>query len=377
MGLLQALHLPPLGPKVPPGKGSVSIAINKPGKFEPGSQQQLAATALLDGTTRDVTRKVRWESSNEEVVRMLPGGVALSVRAGQVRITATLIGGTARDAMEVTVKARLKDIVITPENPLVASGRTEELTATAILADGNTENVTFLLKWSTDKPRVASVEPGECTAGEPGTARIEAWDPDNPDIIGVTRVAVFAPGRGPALESISLEPLNPDIRSGTPVQFRAWGHFPGNAKHEITNHVRWTSSDKDVLTIHSSLGRAVPRLRSGNPVVTALDPATNKSQSTTVYVAMPGVKDISVEPKVLSLAVDEFVPVVVTATFHGGGEMRVNDLVQWKPVVPGVMAVPPLGSVVRAVAPGETDIDVVEPLSGALAVVHVTVVPAP
>ena len=99
MGLLQALHLSPLVPKAPPGKGSVSIAINKPGKFEPGSQQQLAATALLDGTTRDVTRKVRWESSNEEVVRMLPGGVALSVRAGKVRITRDVgAGGRRRES---------------------------------------------------------------------------------------------------------------------------------------------------------------------------------------------------------------------------------------------------------------------------------------
>ena len=66
----------------------------------------------------------------------------------------------------------------------------------------------------------------------------------------------------------------------------------------------------------------------------------------------------------------------VTATFHGGGQMKVNELVRWTPAVPGVATVPRLRSLVQGAVPGETDFDVVEPLSGALAVVHVTVVPA-
>jgi len=384
MSLLKALNLPPLRPQAPAGAGSVSIAIDKPGPFEPGSRQQLSATALLpDGSIRNVTGKVRWESSDENVVKMLPGrpsGLAQVLRAGRVTITATLIGGKAQDTITVKIQARLQDIVITPENPLLEAGETEELTATGIRADGSTEDITFEVEWSSNKPRVAFFEPdsgGSCETREAGTALVAATHPDAPDVHGFTKVEVFAPGRGPALQTISLEPLNPDIKEPPVVQFRAWGHFAGNVKHEITRHVRWTSSDPTVLTINADGGRARPRLRSGNPVVTAVDRVTGKSQSTTVYVALPGVRDISVEEGDLTIAVGASATVNVTATFHGIAQtMRVNELVQWTPTLSNVATVPGMGNLVHGDAPGETDFTVLERLSGASTVVHVTVVPA-
>ena len=159
MGLLQALNLPP-----PPQRASqsahgafpVTLAIHKPRPFEPGSQQRLAVTAMFsDGSAPDFTAKVKWSSSGEALVKVLPGGLAKAgYGAGPVTITAAAPGGKPRDSIKVKVQARLQDIVETPANPLVESGKSEVMMATGVYADGSTEDLTAWLEWSSDKPGV-------------------------------------------------------------------------------------------------------------------------------------------------------------------------------------------------------------------------------
>lgn len=102
-----------------------------------------------------------------------------------------------------------------------------------------------------------------------------------------------------------------------------------------------------------------------------------QSQSTTAYVDMPAVKTITVSPKDIRMEVGQLAGVRVMADFHRGGQMRVNRLVTWTPTVAGVATL--LGTTrnnMRGLVPGETDFEVVEPLSGASDVIHVTVEPA-
>jgi hypothetical protein len=376
MGLLQALHLtPPARPKLP--AGPVPIAIHKPGKpFEPGTEQQLGVTALLaNGSPRDVTAHVDWSSSDEALVKVLRGGLAKVGRGkGRVTITARLAGGPP-DSIEVMVRARLHDIVVTPADPLVERGETQTLVATAVYADGSTDVVTADVKWGSENEKVARFpSQGECKTIGPGTARVFAVDPDG-EIGGSTRVTVFAPGKAPAVQKVTIEPLNPDVKGPAHVPFRAWGHYAGNAKHEITHKVVWESSHPNLLAI-SIDGIGIPGLGTGTALIRGMDGATGKFQSTTAYVAMPAVKTIRVSPTDLHMAVGQLAGVRVVADFHGGGQMRVNRLVTWTPTVPGIAT--PLGTTrnnVRADAAGETDFHLVEPLSGADDVLHVVVDP--
>ena len=379
MTLLKSLNLPPLpgqGAAPLPGVGPGSLAINKPGPFESGTQQQLFATLIpTSGPPQDVTGKVKWSSSDESLVVVLPGGLAKVGRGfGEVTITATASGGKPRDSIKAKVRAKLRDIVVTPANPLVKSGDIEILTATAVYEDGFTENVTASVEWSSDRPAVADFSsPGSCVANDAGIANIAATDPSG-KASGWTKVTVPAAGKAPVLRKVTISPLNPDIKSGTPVQFKAMGKFSDNSTHEITNSVTWQSTHPDILAIDAK-GLAKPRLLSGTPMISGMDQVTKQYQSTTVYVEMPPVKSLGVSPKDISVPLGATVEVTATVAFHGGGEMKANESVKWTPDKPNVAVITAGGNSVKGTAVESTLIEVLEPLSGQTDFINVTVLP--
>lgn len=382
MNILKALNLPPRPPT--PGQPQaavtpVTLAIHKPdAPFETGTQQSLTVLAMMsDGKTQNYTTKATWSSSNDALVKMLPGGIAkVGLDSGRVTITAAAPDGKLRDSVDVKVQAKLQDIVITPKNPLVEVGETEVMMATAVYADGSTEDLTPWLDWSTDKPKVVEFASngGAWVAKGVGTATLAATRPRT-QFTGFGKVTVVAAGKGPKLVDIALEPLNPDIKHGQSVQFRATGIYADKSTHEITEKVKWKSSQPDVLVIDENTGLARPRLQSGNPLVSARDAATNIAKSTTVYVEFPGIVRIDVTPKDIRVGKGDVEMLTVMATLYGGWQMPVNDLVQWTPADTDVAVVEPGGARVIGVAPGQTQIDAYEASSKSTSTFNITVLP--
>ena len=367
---------PPTGNRVfaalaPSGKGPssgavpVTLAIHKPRPFEPGSQQQLAVTAMFsDGSVSDFTAKVKWSSSDEALVKVLPGGlVKVGYGAGPVTITAAAPGGKPRVSIDVKVQAPLQDIVVTPANPLVESGGSETMVATGVFADGSTEDLRFSVKWSSDKPKVADFSGGnECVAKAAGTATVWATDRDG-KVSGSTKVTVAAAGKVPTLRDVKIEPLNPEIKNGAPVQFKATGVYSDKSTHEITGKVDWESSHPDILAI-DDWGLAKPGLQSGSALIRASDPVTHRYRSTTAYVEFPGILRIDVSPKDIRLGAGDSADVTVTATLHGGAPMNLNHLVRFTPADTDVAVVTAGGEMVVGRGAGTTTIEVLEPSSG-------------
>jgi len=81
-------------------------------------------------------------SSSDPNVTVVPGGLAkVGSGSGKVTITATATaaGGRVSGSITVTIRTPLQDIIVSPKNPLVQSGETQGLTATAVYTDGDTE----------------------------------------------------------------------------------------------------------------------------------------------------------------------------------------------------------------------------------------------
>jgi hypothetical protein len=195
-------------------------------------------------------------------------------------------------------------------------------------------------------------------------------------VSGFGKVTVVAPGKGPTLTAIAIEPLNPDVKNGVPVQFKATGTFSDKSTHEITGKVTWKSSRPDILGIDKT-GLAKPTLQSGSALITALGPASKPHQSTTAFVEFPGILRITVTPKDVRVREDESVVVEAMATLKGGWQMRVDDLVQWTEADPDVASYDPVRNVVDGFWPGRsTTIEARDPASGESDTITVTVLPA-
>jgi hypothetical protein len=121
------------------------------------------------------------------------------------------------------------------------------------------------------------------------------------------------------------------------------------------------SSDAKILAIDSKgVARAKLLTGTGNPLIRGSDPATGLYQSTTAYVEMPGVKSITF-PQNISIVSGDAMPVTAMAALYGGGEMTVNDLVQWTSSDSNVAEMISSGALVQGRAQGGATIEALNP----------------
>ena len=134
-----------------------------------------ATGTYSDGTTANLTPEVTWASDTPTVATISPSGLATAVGQGMAGITASLNGVTSpSDPLTVTAPS-LQSIAVTPSNPSVMQGQTQQFTATGTYSDGTTANLTPLVTWASGSPAVATISPtGLASAVSPGMTPITA-----------------------------------------------------------------------------------------------------------------------------------------------------------------------------------------------------------
>jgi hypothetical protein len=141
-----------------------------------GATQQFTATGTnSDGSTQNVTSQAAWSSSKAAVATINGSGLATAVSAGSTTISAVLSGITGGTTLTVQTPPTLVSIGVTPANPTISAGATQQFTATGTNSDGSTQNVTSQAAWSSSKTAVATINgSGLATAVSAGTAAISA-----------------------------------------------------------------------------------------------------------------------------------------------------------------------------------------------------------
>src|SRR5512143_104151 len=143
----------------------------------------------------------------------------------------------------------LVSITITPMNPSIALGTTEQFTATGTFSDNSMRNITSSVTWTSSALNVATISNaaslnGLATTVSIGVTTITA---KSGSISGFTTITVIAP----VLISIDVEPAISSLLTGSTEQFIANGTYSNNSKTNLTSSVTWTSSP-DVATIDSN-----------------------------------------------------------------------------------------------------------------------------
>lgn len=154
----------------------ISIALT-PATVQIASQTSSQLTAkgtLVDGRTQDLTTTVNWSSSSAKVA-LVGGhtGIVSGLAPGQATITATL--GPNSSTTQVTVtKANLVSITLSPTNPSITLGHSQQLTAMGKFNDGTSQTL-LGANWSSSSPTIAAVDGfGLATSTGLGTSTIKA-----------------------------------------------------------------------------------------------------------------------------------------------------------------------------------------------------------
>src|SRR5258708_26854527 len=178
-------------------------------------------------------------------------GLATSVAAGTTTITATLGGVSGSTTLTVTA-ATLTSIAVTPANPSLPLGLTQQFTATGTFSDSTTQDLTTQVTWSSSSPGVATISnaggsKGLATSVAAGTTIITAT---LGSVSGNTTLTVHAL----TLVSITVTPANPTLTKGTTQQFTATGHYSDLSNPNLTTQVTWSSSKSAVVSISNAGG---------------------------------------------------------------------------------------------------------------------------
>lgn len=142
--------------------------------------------------------------------------------------------------------ATLQSIAVTPANPTIALGTTQQFTATGTYSDSSTKNITNQVTWASATPSVATISSsGLASAVSTGQTKISAT---LTGVSGSTNLSV----NNATLAAITVTPTNASIPFGSTQQFTATGVFTDHSTQDLTTQVAWTSSAPSVATISSA-----------------------------------------------------------------------------------------------------------------------------
>jgi uncharacterized protein YjdB len=298
-----------------------------------GATQQATATGhYSDGSTQDLTALAGWSSQNLGVASVSGAGLITAKTPGTSVITAS--SGTVSGSMTVTVAAAtLKSLAVTPANPTVIKGTTQQFTATGTFSDNSTQNLTSSVTWSSGTPATATITgAGLVTAVGAGSSMIQAT---SGAVSGSTLLTVT----GPTLSSIAVTPASPSIAKGTTQQFTATGTFSDNSTQNLTSSVTWSSQTTGIATI--TTGGLAKGVGVGTSKIQATSGAV--SGSTVLNISAATLTSIAVTPVNPSIVKGATLQFTATGTFSDTSTQDITTSVTWVSATTGVATISSAG----------------------------------
>lgn len=286
-----------------------------------GASQQFVATATLsDGSVQNVTAGASWSSASTAVATINAGsGAAASVAEGTAVISAGYGGKTAAATLTVLPPA-LVSMIVTPANPSVAVGATQQFTVAGTFTDHSTRDITADSAFVSATPAVASIGAASGLAAglTVGSSRITATS-------GAINANTTLTVSGAALLSIAVTPQNPTIQINATRQLAVTASYDDGSTADVSNASAFVSATTAVAT--SSSAGLVSGVSGGTSVLTAN--FGGKVANTTVTVGSAVLSSISVTPASATVAINGSQQFIATANYSDSSTAIISNTVLW------------------------------------------------
>ncbi|WP_162009971.1 Ig-like domain-containing protein [Paenibacillus xylanilyticus] len=308
-----------------PAVNSVTVTPTNPSVVQGGAEQLTATVDVVGGASQSVTWSSSDTSGNVTVDANGLVSVAASATPGPYTITATsTVDGTKSGSATVTVTSApaVNSVTVTPTNPSVVQGGTEQLTATVDVVGGAAQTVT----WSSSDTN------GNVTVDANGLVSVAANATPGPYTITATSTvdgtksgsATVTVTSAPAVNSVTVTPTNPSVVQGDTEQLTATVDVVGGAAQTVT----WSSSDTNgnVTVDANGLVSVAANATPGPYTITATSTVDGtKSGSATVTVtSAPAVNSVTVTPTNPSVVQGDTEQLTATVDVVGGAAQTVT-----------------------------------------------------
>ena len=321
-----------------------------------GTEQQFIATATLtDGSPLDVTGTANWTSGTTATATIAPGGLASAVNPGQTLITATSNSVSGSTTLTVTA-ATVESIAVTPANPTLANGASQQFTATATFSDNSTQNVSSSATWMSGTTSVATItNPGGVASvvADTGTSQISAT-------FGGQTGSTTLTASDATVESITVTPNPAVLAEGQTQQFTATANLSDGSTPDVTDMATWSSDDTNIATIVAmgANGGLASTAGIGNTQVTAT--FGGQTGSAAVVVTQATLQSLAINPPEALTAPGSKRRYQAIGTYSDGSTQNLTSQVTWSSSDTGVIiANDNLGPNTI----GEARVDVTEPFT--------------
>jgi hypothetical protein len=264
------------------------------------------------------------------------GAAAAEKRASDPEAVVTAASGTAAAIVGAdqgktgTAAPKLVSIAITPPEPYLFKGMTQQFTATGNYSDKTTQDITASVKWNSSNTKVVAINSsGLATAGDTyGSASVTAS-------FGGKRGSVKLIVTSHALASITIKPADKTIDKGATLQFTATGNYSDKTTKDLTATAKWSSSDTTVAEIDpAGLVKAGTKL--GTATVTA---SVKNKVGSTVLTVSPMLISIVVTPADASIRQRTTLQFKAKGTFSDGSTRDLTSAATWTSEVPSVAGI--------------------------------------
>ena len=321
------------------GIDNIQITPNNRSIIE-GTQLQFKATAILtDFSAVDITNDVLWGVADSSIVSIEQTGLASAIKEGSTVITIKLkyegVDYNDSESIHVTpAPITIEDLSITPGTNNALVGELVQLTATVILSNGNSQDVSFDASWSAEDESIAAMHNNSGLV----FSLAEGHTQINASIVfegtTYTATASFAVASLPLNPHITVEPTYPKMATGSSKQMRSFVTTADGTRYETTNISRWSVIDNSIARI-SATGLVTSILVGDTNINAAIE---NSSRSVHLVVVDPdsGVSLVKFTPSKASLLIDDELQFTATAILNDGTEMDVTADSSWKSFGPSI-----------------------------------------
>jgi trimeric autotransporter adhesin len=307
-----------MAPKGPPTLTAIAVSPASKSIAKGTSLQLSAMGTFSDGSQKNLTSTVTWQTSSSSIAKINAGGNLTGVSPGSTQVSASYQGIAGNASITVGPPA-LFSIAVSANQSTLPLGESEPLTATGSFSDGSTQDLTQSATWAASPSTVAKISAqGNFTGVGPGSAQASAA------YQGITGNASLTVGP-PALLSIGVGASHSSLPSGESEPLTATGNFSDGSTQNLTASVTWKATPQAIATI-TAQGNFTGVSPGSAQVSAAYQGITG---SATIAVAAAALTRIAVSASQSSLPLGESESLTATGTFSDGSTQNLTQSATW------------------------------------------------
>ncbi|MFT4114142.1 beta strand repeat-containing protein [Silvibacterium sp.] len=325
-----------------------------------GGQQAMTATGTFsDGFQQNLYLNAVFHISNASVATILNAtGVAYGTAVGTTQLTSTFDGLTSGASTLTVESGTLDSITLSPSNPAVTAGGSQQLTATGNYADGTTSDLSSQVTWTSSNPSALSVSTTGLATAHAVSAVTTVTVTATYGSVSQSFTVTISPANsgGSTVSSLAITPASPDIASGSTGQLTVTATYADGSTGTVTGLASWSSSNNAVATVDTSglvtatgVGVATITASYGGSTATASVTVGQQTSPTATLTS------IAVFPSNISISAGATHQYTARATYSDGTTSDITNSVTWASSSPAVATISSAG-MATGVSAGTTQI---------------------